>query len=45
LQVRQYHQQVDLPPVYTYVAVDSVDATVEPGSRMSRKGQETGWVI
>ncbi|GAG73171.1 unnamed protein product [marine sediment metagenome] len=44
LVVRQYHKQDPPPPTYTYQVVDSVDATLEIGSRMSRKGRETGWV-
>ncbi|GAG66199.1 unnamed protein product [marine sediment metagenome] len=44
LVVRQYHNQNPDPPTYTYVAVDTVDATLEIGSQMARKGRETGWV-
>lgn len=43
LVVRQYHNQDPDPPTYTYVAVDTLDATVEIGSQMGRKGRETGW--
>ncbi|GAG83429.1 unnamed protein product [marine sediment metagenome] len=45
LQVRQYHKEVPPPPTYTYILVDSVDATVEPGSQMGRKGELTGWFV
>lgn len=43
LVVRQYHQNTPDPPTYTYVAVDTLDGTLEPGSQMGRKGRETGW--
>ncbi|GAH03056.1 unnamed protein product, partial [marine sediment metagenome] len=42
LVVEQYEKVEEGPPNYTYVAVDTLDATVEPGSRMSRKGRDTG---
>ncbi|GAG60038.1 unnamed protein product [marine sediment metagenome] len=45
LVVRQYHNQDPDPPTYTYVAVDTVDATVEIGSQMGCKGKETGWTV
>jgi len=44
LQVRQYTKNVPPPPTYTYVPVTSLDATIEPGTRMSRKGRDTGLV-
>lgn len=45
LVVRQYQQNTPDPPTYTYVDVDTVDATLEIGTQMGRKGQETGWEV
>jgi len=42
LNVEQYQQNTPNPPTYTYQVVDSIDATIEPGTRMGRKGRDTG---